>query len=109
MSDLLTGATSAGLKVIGVSLNMTETGLVAYQKAISLARLIFALGKSLGHDLSLLDLGEMMPMNNQDFEAFEEVIDFGTEIFILMKLSVSCQSLALKTLCSWRFHFDIHI
>jgi ornithine decarboxylase len=73
MSDLLTGAATAGLKVIGVSLNMTETGLVSYQKAISLARLIFALGKSLGHDLTLLDLGEMMPMNNQDFVAFEEV------------------------------------
>lgn len=74
MSDLLTGATSAGLKVIGVSLNMTETGLVAYQKAISLARLIFALGKSLGHDLNLLDLGEMIPINNHDFVAFEELV-----------------------------------
>ena len=72
MSELFTGAKDAGLDVIGVSLNLTETNLIQYQKAVSLARLIFALGKSLGHDLHLLDLGEILP-NTQNLQQFEEV------------------------------------
>jgi ornithine decarboxylase len=73
MSELLTAATSAGLPVVGVSLNMLDTSINSYQKAISLARLIFALGKSLGHDLSLLDLGELIP-NVDNFQQFEELV-----------------------------------
>jgi hypothetical protein len=72
MSDLFTGAKNAGLEVIGVSLNLAETNLIQYQKAVSLARLIFALGKSLGHDLHLLDLGQIVP-NTQNLKEFEEV------------------------------------
>ena len=72
MSELLTDAAAAGLKVVGVTLNLTETGLIQFQKAVSLARLVFALGKSLGHEMCLLDLGEMIP-NVQNLQEFEEV------------------------------------
>ena len=75
MSELLTAATNADLKVVGVSIHLTEMGSIPFQKSVSLSRLIFALGKSLGHDLSLLDLGELVP-DLQNLQDFEQVMDF---------------------------------
>jgi hypothetical protein len=72
MTDLLKAASDAGLKVVGVTLNLSDPGLDSLRKSVSLARLIFALGQGLGHDLRLLDLGELTP-HPENPAAFEEV------------------------------------
>jgi hypothetical protein len=89
MSDLLTDAAAAGLKVVGVTLNLTETGLIQFQKAVSLARVVFALGKSLGHEMCLLDLGEMIP-NLQNLQEFEEVRKADLRFVICCKRFKTC-------------------
>ncbi|XP_037332038.2 ornithine decarboxylase-like isoform X2 [Pungitius pungitius] len=86
VGELLGRAAELGLEVIGVSFHVGSgcTGSLAFKQAIGDARRVFEVGKSLGLQMSLLDIGGGFSGREDcqvTFEEFSEVINGALEEF----------------------------
>ena len=69
--ELLNEAKSLGLNVVGVSLEKAETekGSQGYfNKMMALAKMAFTIGRSLGHDMKILDVGTVTNLDKEIFD-----------------------------------------
>ncbi len=73
--DLLTLAKSLGLNVIGVSFHVGSGcfNASAYRDAVESARKVFDIGKEVGYEFNLLDVGGGFPGNYPYAVSFEEI------------------------------------
>lgn len=73
--SLLKVAKQLELNVVGVSFHNGSDceEAIAYYQSIAACKLIFALGKELGHDMTLLDIGGGFPGDNSAKVSFEDL------------------------------------
>ena len=111
--ELLNEAKELGLNVVGVSLEKatTEKGSQGYfNKMMALAKMAFTIGRSLGHDMKILDVGTITNLDKETFDESMEKHFSGLQTEIIGHLGAAfignfCQCSAPH--CSKKYNFSL--